>query len=378
MKIVIDNKIPFIEGAFDKLADVVYLQGNEIGPMEVKDADAMVVRTRTACNASLLKGSALRFIATATIGYDHIDTEFCKQAGIEWTNAPGCNSSSVEQYIVSALLYLAKRKGIDLHSCTIGIIGVGNVGSKVARAASVLGCRVLLNDPPREREEGKGEFMPLQELLAASDIVSIHVPLTYSGQDNTIEMVNKEFLSGMKKGSHFINTSRGEVVNEHDLKNAMKTGQLSSVILDVFKNEPVIDRELAGMLTLATPHIAGYSTDGKANGTAMSVRALSRFFKLGLDEWIPEGVPEPAEVEIPVDGSGEELEVLSEVYNHTYSIREDHNNLIKNIPNFEKLRGTYRLRREASAYRVRVFNDDGKYRALLEGLGFSVLGDSCY
>lgn len=379
MKIVIDNKIPFIKGALEKVATVDYLPGDKISADDLRDADALIVRTRTRCDKKLLENSSVKFIATATIGYDHIDTDFCEKSGIAWTNAPGCNSSSVEQYIVSALLYLANMNDYELKTKTVGIVGVGNVGSKVARACRALGCKVLLNDPPRERAEGSDDFVDLNTLLSESDIVTMHVPLTSTGADKTAGMANEAFFSAMKSGAAFINTSRGEVVNEKALKAAFKSDKLSDVVLDVFENEPKVDPDLLSVITIGTPHIAGYSTDGKANGTEMSVQAVSRYFQLGLDNWKPVNVPGPANRTVFADGeSGEELDIISEVYAATYSVQEDHDRFMDNMSDFEKLRGDYRIRREPSAYSVKLFNDDGKFRKIFEGLGFDVLADSCF
>jgi erythronate-4-phosphate dehydrogenase len=378
-KIVIDHKIPFIQGALDTVADVRYLPGDRIGQADVKDADALIIRTRTRCTRDLLGNSSVKFIATATIGYDHIDTDYCDADGIAWTNAPGCNSSSVEQYIVSTLLHLAGERRFHLSDKTIGIVGVGNVGSKVERAAKALGCRVLLNDPPREAAEGSGAFTDLDTLLQEADIVTVHVPLIASGPYKTAAMAGEQFFGQMKTGTVFINTSRGEVVEEQELKKAISSGKIADAVLDVYRNEPDIDQELVGMLSIATPHIAGYSTDGKANGTMMSVRAVSRFFGLGLDDWEPEGVPLPENREIFVDGEDdEELEVVSNAYGKTYSVLDDHESLVSDPERFEALRGGYGIRREPSVYNVKVFNDDGKYRRIFEGLEFNVIGDSCF
>jgi erythronate-4-phosphate dehydrogenase len=379
MKIIIDHKIPFIKGALDQVADVRYLPGNEIGPADVRDADALIIRTRTRCSRDLLENSSVKLVATATIGYDHIDTDYCDAAGIAWTNAPGCNSSSVEQYIVSTLLHLAVTQRFQLNAKTVGIIGVGNVGSKVERAAKALGCRVLLNDPPREAAEGGGAFTELPTLLGQADIVTMHVPLIGSGAYKTEAMAGRDFFRQMKEGSVFINTSRGEVVDEGELKRAITSGKVADAVLDVYRNEPDIDPELLGMLTIATPHIAGYSTDGKANGSLMSVRAVSRFFGLGLDDWQPVGVPLPDDREIFVDGEDDEaLEIIYDAHGKTYRVQEDHETLLADPGKFESLRGGYRIRREPSVYSVKVFNDDGKYRKLFEGLGFNVIGDSCF
>ena len=378
IKIVADNKIPFLEGALESVAKVEYLPGTEITRSHLLDADALITRTRTKCNRELLEGTSIRFIATATIGYDHIDTEYCREKGIEWTNAPGCNSSSVEQYIVSTLLWLAMQRSLDLKALCLGVIGVGNVGRKVASAARALGMRVLLNDPPRERAEGNAEFVSLEELKEQSDIITLHVPLNKGGLDNTDHLVNQEFLAQLKNGAILINSSRGTVVDEAALLEGIRSGKLSDVILDVFENEPAVDRKLLEALTLATPHIAGYSLDGKANGTTMSVQAISRFFKLGLDNWSPVGMPVPEISEILTDASESDLpELLWDIYAQTYDVSSDDQRL-KNAPeSFEILRGEYPFRREPVAYAVRLFQGYPEISEILENLRFDVLSDQC-
>ena len=378
IKIVADNKIPFLEGALESVAKVEYLPGAEITRSHLLDADALITRTRTKCGRELLEGTSIRFIASATIGYDHIDTDYCKERGIEWTNAPGCNSSSVEQYIVSTLLWLAVHRDMDLNALTLGVVGVGNVGSKVAHAAEALGMKVLLNDPPRERVEGKAEFVSLEALKEQSDIISLHVPLNKGGLNSTFHMVNREFITSLKSGAILINSSRGAVVEEAALLEGIRKGKLSDVILDVFENEPLVNRDLLESLTLATPHIAGYSLDGKANGTSMSVQAISSFFDLGLDDWSPASMPSPNSSEILIDASEiDPSELLWEVYAHTYDVSSEDQRFRSAPDSFENLRGNYPFRREPVAYAVRLFQGYPEIRAILEKLGFDVLSDQC-
>lgn len=378
IRIVADNKIPFLKGALEGVAKVDYFPGGEISREDLKDADALITRTRTRCDRSLLEGTKVRFIASATIGYDHIDTAYCEQAGIRWTNAPGCNSASVRQYLVSLLLFLAAEKGLELNKLTLGVIGLGNVGTKVAAAAKSLGMNVLLNDPPRARKEGKGEFVSLEELKIKSDIITLHVPLNRGGEDNTFHLVDAGFIEGVKNGAVLVNSSRGKVVNEADLKQGIRNGKLSHVILDVFEEEPALDPELLDLLTLATPHVAGYSLDGKANGTSMAVQAISKHFKLGLDEWQVSEKPVPEQDQILADASSGDLyEVLWEVFRNTYDITAEDARLRKDPGSFESLRGNYPFRREPEAYSVRLFQGYDEIRTILETLGFSVLGDSC-
>jgi erythronate-4-phosphate dehydrogenase len=342
------------------------------------DADVLITRTRTRCNSDLLDGTPVRFIATATIGYDHIDTEYCENQGIEWVNAAGCNSSSVQQYIVSTLLYLINLRDLSPAKLTLGVIGVGNVGKKVAKAAEILGMRVLLNDPPRQRSEKNQPFVELDYLLKESDVLTLHVPLNRGGEDNTLEMVNDRFTESMKQGAVLINTSRGAVVQEEALLRSIENGKLSEVILDVFPEEPSIKPELLKAITLATPHIAGYSLDGKANGTTMSVRAVSRFFNLGLDSWVPASITPPPVTELLADAAAGNLyETLWEVYQQSYDVSSDDRELRSKPGAFEKLRGDYPIRREPPAYSVRLFQGYEEIRLKLEQLGFSVLSDHC-
>ena len=356
--ILIDNKIPFIKGALDDVAELRYLNGSDFRKEDVKDAEALIIRTRTICNADLLRNSRLKFIATATIGFDHIDTDYCGQNGITWTNAPGCNSSSVEQYIVSALLELAYRKNFRPGDMTLGVIGVGNVGSKVTRAARILGMKVILNDPPRERVEGSKGFSSLDKIKQEADIIIFHVPLIKNGMDKTYKMAGNNFFKTLAKPVYLINTSRGDVVDETALLAALNQRIIKACILDVWENEPDINPELVAKTEFATPHIAGYSTDGKANGTSMSVQAVSRFFGLGKDSWIPENIPLPTNALISVDCNKlNEFEILRKVYSETYSILEDDSILRKDLSKFELNRGSYRLRREPKAFSVHLIDN---------------------
>lgn len=373
IKIVADNKIPFLQGVLEPYADIFYLPGREITAAQVKDADALIIRTRTKCNKELLEDSKVRFIATATIGYDHIDTDFCASHNIIWQNASGCNSSSVEQYLLSALLILSARKNFRLADKTIGIIGVGHVGSKVEKVARLMGMNLLLNDPPRERNEHGSCFVSLNQILEESDIISLHVPLTLSGPDKTFHMTDNNFFNNLGKKVHLINTSRGEIIDEKVLKNAIKSGRVESVVLDVWENEPFIDKELFEMVDIATPHIAGYSLDGKANGTSISIRALSRFFRLNLNNWVPEHIPSPSENEIVVDATGKNSqEIISEIILKTYNVLEDDERFRNSISSFEEQREQYPLRREYGAYSLRITNGQKDIITVLRKLGFNI------
>ena len=344
MKIVCDDKIPFLRGVFEPYAEVVYLPGAAICAADVRDADALVVRTRTRCGRALLEGSTVRVIASATIGYDHIDTAWCSEHGIEWANAPGCNSGSVAQYVGSALGVLAERFGLDLSGLTLGIVGVGHVGSKVARLAERLGMRVLLNDPPRAAAEGPDGFVSLDELIAGSDIITLHVPLDSS----TRYLFDAARIGSLRPDQILINTSRGEVVCGDALKRALKAGRLKAAVLDVWENEPNIDPELAELAEIATPHIAGYSTDGKAAGTTAAVRVVARALGISpLSDWsvrLPVAAGNDADV-MP-DSPGRVMpDLIGHLY-RPYDILRDSAALRADISSFEHLRESYPIRRE--------------------------------
>ena len=372
MKIIIDDKIPYIRGAFEDVAEVIYLPGSKTTAEIVRDADAIVTRTRTICNEKLLAGSSVKFIATATIGYDHIDTDYCDAAGIKWTNAPGCNSKSVEQYIASTLMVLAETKKLQLKDLCIGIVGVGNVGSKVAKICEIFGMKVLLNDPPRERAEGPEKFVSLETVKNEADIISLHVPLNTKGEDATFHMGDESFFSALKKKPVLINSCRGEVIKTDAVKKALKTKQISAFVCDCWENEPDLDLELLGMTEIATPHIAGYSKDGKAKGTSMSVQAISDFFGLGLNNWQPSGVELPTNPIIEIDGEGmNEQEVFSKAILHTYDIRHDDKLLRLSPEHFEQQRGDYPTRREFPAFTVRTQRVEEKTLEKLKQIGFN-------
>lgn len=345
MKIIVDDKIPYLRESLEKITtDTVYLPGNKFTPEAVRDADALIVRTRTRCDAKLLEGSNVRFIATATIGFDHIDTHYCHRKGIVWTNAPGSNSASVRQYVQSCLLLLEQRKGISLSGLCLGIVGVGNVGKQIKSLGESLGMKVLLNDPPRAGN-GESGFTGLEEIARECDIITFHTPLSREGSYPTFHLAGEAFFASLKKRPVLINTSRGEVVETKALLHALKTGQVCEAVIDVWENEPDIDLELLKRVMIGTPHIAGYSADGKANATRMSLESLCRFF--GIDCPVDVTPPAPADPVV-------RAETLSEAYLTIYNPETDSRALKENPGRFEWFRGNYPIRREPEAYTIRL------------------------
>jgi erythronate-4-phosphate dehydrogenase len=373
IKIIADDKIPFLKGVLEPYADVTYLPGNQISRESVMNTDALLIRTRTRCDATLLEGTAVKFIATATIGSDHIDADYCMLNGITWVNAPGCNSYSVQQYITAVLLTLAQDQKFSLSEKTLGIIGVGNVGSKIQKAANLLGMKVKLNDPPRAQEEGAAGFVSLDEILETCDIITIHVPLIREGEDKTFHLFDSTLFGKVREGTWLLNSSRGEVIETRSLKTALTSGRLKGAVLDAWENEPDIDLELLRQVTVSTPHIAGYSVDGKANGTAMTVQALSRFFGLPLLGFYPPLLPAPSEPVIEIDGTGKSgQQIIHEAVIHTYAIMEDHKRLQLSPGTFEQQRGNYPVRREFGAFTLNLSNVQRGSSDILEKLGFRV------
>ena len=360
MKILVDKDIPFIEGVFEPFAQVEYLSGKEFAPSNVKDADALVIRTRTKCNASLLDGSAVKFIATATIGMDHIDLDYCAKAGIAVANAAGCNAGGVMQYVFTSLYALACKKGIILpdgvnpapegKKFILGVIGVGNVGSRVANMGEYMGFEVLRCDPAKERAQTlafNNGYMKLHEfkdyysldyLLENSDIVTMHTDLNPTSRG----MAGEEFFSKMKDGAIFINSSRGEVVVDEALIGSV--GKMNGVILDVWNGEPALNLQLMEAADIATPHIAGYSYEGKVNGTTMAVKAVAEHFGI---EALKDFKIVPAEKNTNFFCKNELSQgQISEYFQNIFPIFGHCGDLKQNPQNFELLRSNFKYRRE--------------------------------
>jgi erythronate-4-phosphate dehydrogenase len=339
MKIVADIDVPFLTGVLEPYGEVVYKKGMAITHEDVVDADALILRTRTICNAELLEGSSVKLIATATIGTDHVDFDYCNSHGIQVQNAAGCNAGGVMQYVFSALFGVAARKGIKIEGSTIGIIGVGNVGKKIEQMAQYLGFNVLRYDPPRAEAEGPEGFCSLEYLLENSQIVTMHVPLN----ETTRNMANEAFFALMQPGSIFINAARGEVVDEEAFMLALP--KFGASVIDTWNNEPNINVDLVEMVDIATPHIAGYSYQGKQMGTAMAVRAVAHHFGIEpLYDFFP--ADEPDHEPVLLDLKGKNHGQIAAVFQYNYPIFTDDFRFRMEPEKFEKLRSEYQYRRE--------------------------------
>ncbi len=329
MRFLADRAIPFLQGVLEPFAEVEYIEGNAFTKELVRDADALIIRTRTRCDRSLLEGSRVQFIATATIGFDHIDLDYCHAHNIAVATSAGCNARGVLQWVAAALATLAKRESFAPHERTLGIVGVGNVGRLVKEYAEAWGFRTICSDPPREEREHLG-FVSLEEVLHSADIVTLHTPL----DTTTHHLINEQNISLLHSGATLINASRGECVTTE----ATRRNDLT-YITDVWENEPNIDREYLAKSLIATPHIAGYSAQGKANATALAVQALARHFALPLTDW------RPSEVE-QIEPKMISWEEMCNTINR-YCDLETESAELKNSPtDFEPLRNNYHYREE--------------------------------
>ncbi len=339
MKIVADTNIPFLKGVLEPYAEVVYMDGRSINREAMMDADAIVIRTRTRCCEETLRGTKVKMIASATIGTDHIDLQWCRENGIEVKNAEGCNAGAAANYIFSAMYAVTSRRAIKMEDAVLGIVGVGNVGRKVEHMARTLGLKVLLNDPPRAALEGEEGFVNIDTLLSEATIISIHVPL-----DNTTQgMCNDAFFEKMRPGTIFINASRGEVVDEAALLRARP--KLGALVLDTWCNEPNVSQILIDACDIATPHIAGYSYQGKQNGTAMAVQAIARHFGITELEFFSPAMEDALRPKV-INVTGKTQGEIAAALQYNYPIFTDDFLFRVNPSNFEKLRSEYNYRRE--------------------------------
>lgn len=380
MKIIADENIPFVAECFSSIGDVETVSGRDMTQNIVADADALIVRSITQVGADLLADSKIRFVGTATIGFDHIDIEYLSRNNIGFASAPGSNANSAAEYVIAALLNITKQHSIDLEGKSIGIIGVGNVGSRVAKKCEALGMKTYLNDPPLRRQTGDPKYLPIEKLFDC-DFMTLHTPLTFEGEDKTSHLADEDFFRSLKAGCIFFNASRGGVVDSSALKTAIGTGRLQATALDVWENEPNIDIELLDMVDIGTPHIAGYSLDGKIAGMIMIYKAACEYFGLGAKHDIGDFLPEPSVPELNIDlKSNREQDIILNAVERIYDIKTDDTRLRQIVEKtmdqrgqyFDYLRRTYPVRRELQNTNVIV---EDKYSSLakkLKGLGFLV------
>jgi erythronate-4-phosphate dehydrogenase len=377
MKIIADENIPCVQQAFASLGEVSLLPGRDMQAGQARDADILLVRSVTRVDAALLEGSSVRFVGSATIGFDHVDRDYLQQRGIGFATAPGSNATSAAEYVVSALMVLSEQQGFELAGKTVGIIGCGNVGSRVQQKLSVLGMQCRVNDPPLQAGGGHDDFVSLDEVLQA-DIVTVHVPLTKAGRHPTFHLVNEAFLQRLQSGAIFINTSRGAVADNRALEALLASRDDLSVVLDVWEDEPSISASLLRQVDLGTPHIAGYSYDGKLRGTDMIYRAACEYFVQPVSWRVADELPRVATIDLRSREAGNAI--VSAIVLVAYDVRQDDARLRATLSlsaaerarAFDRLRKDYPVRREFTEATVLLDEPAGEVGVLLSGLGFEV------
>lgn len=379
LNIIADENLAYPIELFGQFGKVTLLNGRDILNPKLKNADVLIIRSVTQVNEALLKGTNIKFVGTATIGTDHLDTEYLSSRGITYASAPGCNSYAVAEYVITSLLFTAVKNDFSLKDKSIGIVGFGNVGSKVADFCESLGMKVLKNDPPLFRQGKLSDSLELNDLLS-SDIITLHVPLTLEGKDKTFHLFDDDKLKDLKDGTVFINTARGDVVDNIALRKITKKKNLK-LILDVWTNEPFIDRQLVNHSTIATPHIAGYTFEGKVNGSFIIYEALRKF--LGKEKTIDLSLPKVNDNIIDLRYDSPMDRSIYEIVKNVYDVESDHKRLLEiNLHSdveigsyFDKLRKDYPLRREFNNYIIRVNKTNADIKKILEKLRFTVINN---
>jgi len=377
MKIVADENIPFAQEAFGSLGQVTVLPGRDISRQSLQNAQMLCVRSVTQVDAALLAKTDVRYVASATIGTDHLDTDYLEDAGIQYCNAPGSNAASVGDYVTAALLEVALKQGESLANKKLGIIGCGHVGGCVAQRAAALGMQVLENDPPLARKTNDPRYLPLEEIFQA-DYITLHVPLTRQGQDATFHLVDAGFFNKMQQHAVLLNTSRGAVVDGDALKSTLNKGHIAEAVLDVWENEPTIDPKLVQKTAISTPHIAGYAYDGKIRGVVQIYQQICKWLDKAAS-WQPQ-TPEQPKIEIAASGRTNE-DVLREAARAVYAVMEDDAALRRVVMQtdasergrgFDQLRKDYPKRREFAQIAIRLIEGSSQLTEKLRGLSFQV------
>ncbi len=378
MLIIADENIPQVKEAFGSFGDVKLLAGRSITNRDLKDAEVLLVRSVTKVNKELLENTNIKFVATATIGTDHIDKDYLREKNIAFADASGCNAYSVAEYIICAVSSIFYEFNKKFNESTIGIIGYGNIGKKVAKFARALGFKVLVNDPPLQREGYPEEFCSLNEALSC-DVVTFHVPLNKSGIDKTFHLLDESNIGLIKEGTILINSSRGPVVDNKILKKRLAEKKDLITVLDVWENEPMIDAQLLDLVNIGTPHIAGYSYEGKINSTVFIYNKFCNYMKF-KPSWHPV-VNKVEDSLITVDINEAIEKVLNEICKKIYNIKED-SQLLKHAKNykpeefgkyFDNIRKHYRIRREFNNYTIKLNNESETVKKIFEALRFRIL-----
>ncbi|MFK7702664.1 4-phosphoerythronate dehydrogenase PdxB [Pseudomonas caspiana] len=379
MRIVADENIPLLDAFFAAFGEIRRLPGRSIDRAAVADADILLVRSVTPVTRELLEGSPVRFVGTCTIGTDHLDLEHFQQAGIQWSSAPGCNARGVVDYVLGSLLTLAEIEGVDLAQRTYGVVGAGQVGGRLIKVLKALGWNVLVCDPPRQAVEG-GDFVSLEEILQRCDVISLHTPLDKSGEHPTWHLLDQTRLQQLKHGSWLINASRGPVVDNAALHDTLLDREDLQAVLDVWEGEPRVNTELADLCVIGTPHIAGYSLDGRQRGTAQIYQALCAFLGQEARISLVDLLPKPWLAEVTLDERTDPVWALNTLCRGVYDPRRDdadfRRSLVGSISQpvaFDLLRKNYPPRREIEGLKVRINGQSAALQQLVVALGAVVV-----
>jgi erythronate-4-phosphate dehydrogenase len=376
MLIVADENIPLLDAFFAGFGEVRRYPGRAIDAACVKDADVLLVRSVTRVDRQLLQGSRVRFVGTCTIGTDHLDLDYFAQARIQWSSAPGCNARGVVDYVLGSLLTLAELEGADLGRKTYGVVGAGEVGGRLVRVLHGLGWKVLVCDPVRQAQEG-GDFVSLETILAQCDVISLHTPLQRGGEHPTWHLLDAPRLARLRPGAWLINASRGPVVDNLALRTLLLAREDVHAVLDVWEHEPQVDLQLADLCTLATPHIAGYSLDGKQRGTAQIYQALCRVLGRPEQVQLADLLPAPALAQIELHADADPAWALATVCRAVYDPRRDDADFRRSLSEnpteqkaaFDLLRKHYPVRREIEGLAVRLRGESAQLAQVLSALG---------
>ncbi len=386
MHLIVDENLPFTQEFFGSSAKLTYLSGNAITPAVVKNADGLLVRSVTPVNQALLEGSQVKFVGTATIGVDHLDQAWLQEAGIRFTNAPGCNANSVVDYVLAALLWLAAEQGFKLQDKVVAVVGVGQVGGRLASRLHRYGCQVVLNDPPRAATGATNElglpFLDLTQALQTADLVCLHTPLTRKGAYPSHHLIGAKELA-LLKGKVLLNAGRGGVIDQQALKNQLNDNNAPLLLLDVFAGEPHLDTQLIQQCHLATPHIAGYSLEGKGRGTEMLYQAWCQYLGIQPKVCLTKLLPAAPLTELTLDASCGVEEACRRAAHLCYQPLNDHwrllqalketmafNNGMATAAVYQQLRKNYPVRREFSSLKVKAATP--QQASALSALGFAV------
>ncbi|TWE05665.1 4-phosphoerythronate dehydrogenase [Pseudomonas sp. AG1028] len=380
MRIVADENIPLLDEFFAGFGEIQRLPGRAIDRAAVANADVLLVRSVTCVDRAMLQGSPVRFVGTCTIGTDHLDLDYFSEAGIAWSSAPGCNARGVVDYVLGSLLVLGERLGAELAQRTYGVVGAGQVGERLIKVLRGLGWRVLVCDPPRQRAEG-GDYVSLQHIIEQCDVISLHTPLTRDGEFATRHLLDAELLEQLRQGTWLLNASRGEVLDTAALCALLQRRADLHVVLDVWEGEPLVDLELAALCHIATPHIAGYSLEGKLRGTAQIYQAFCRAQGIEAMISLESLTPRRWLQRLSIAAGSDPAWALATVCRAIYDPRRDDADLRRSLvvdeqarkAGFDLLRKRYPVRREIEGLDVQLEGSDEPLSALISALGARVI-----